>query len=67
MRLSEKALKAIRDQPAIKLKLALVLNCSEGTINRYIRENSDNLTKAAAFEVIQKATGLLTGILLIDN
>jgi hypothetical protein len=38
--------------------LALALGCSEGSINRYIRENDDNLTKAAALEVIRKETGL---------
>jgi hypothetical protein len=59
MQLTKAALKAILDHsPGIKLKLALALNCSEGSINRYIRENDDNLTKAAALEVIRKETGL---------
>jgi hypothetical protein len=44
--------------PGIKSKLALALDCSEGTINRYIRENDDNLTKAAALEVMRNETGL---------
>ncbi|HZE85245.1 MAG TPA: hypothetical protein VE035_13115 [Puia sp.] len=59
MRLTNVALEAIRlHSPGIKSKLALALHCSEGSINRYIRENDDNLTKAAALEVIRQETGL---------
>lgn len=59
MKLTDAALQAIRDHsPAIKSKMALALNVSEGTINRYIRDNSDNLTKAAALKVIRQVTGL---------
>lgn len=59
MKLTKLALQAIiQHSPGIKLKLALALGCSEGSINRYIRENDDNLTKAAALEVIRKETGL---------
>lgn len=59
MRLTDIALQAIKDHsPAIKSKLALALNCSEGSINKYLRDNSDNLTKAAALQVIRQETGL---------
>ncbi|HEY4062253.1 MAG TPA: hypothetical protein VGM30_10150 [Puia sp.] len=58
MKLTNIAIQAIARSSGIKLKLALALNCSEGSINRYIRENDDNLTKAAALEVIRKETGL---------
>ena len=59
MRLTKIALEAIRQHsPGIKSKLALALNCSEASINRYIRDNDDNLTKAAALEVIRKESGL---------
>jgi hypothetical protein len=59
MKLTKLALDAIHQHsPGIKSKLALVLNCSESTINRYIRGNDDNLTKAAALEVIRKVSGL---------
>jgi len=59
MKLTKRAIASILlHSPDIKLKLALALGCSEGTINRYIRENDDNLTKAAALEVIRKETGL---------
>lgn len=36
--------------PGIKSKLALALRCSEASINRYIRENDDNLTLAVIVE-----------------
>jgi hypothetical protein len=59
VKLTEAALEAIRaHSPGIKSKLALALNCSEGSINRYVRDNSDNLTKAAALKVIRQETGL---------
>jgi hypothetical protein len=59
MRLTKIALEAIRQHaPGIKSKLALALNCSEASINRYIRDNDDNLTKAAALEIIRKESGL---------
>lgn len=59
MKLTKLAIRSIlQHSPGIKLKLALALGCSEGSINRYLRENDDNLTKAAALEVIRKETGL---------
>jgi adenosine/AMP kinase len=58
-RLTQKALNAIRENsPGIKSKLALALNCSEASINRYIRDNDDNLTKIAVLEIIEQDTGL---------
>lgn len=68
MKLTKKALQSIfQHSPGIKLKLALALNCSEGSINRYLRENDDNLTKAAALEVIRKETGLTDDEILEKN
>ena len=59
MKLTKLAIESIlQHSPGIKSKLALALGCSEGSINRYLRENDDNLTKAAALEVIRKETGL---------
>ena len=34
------------------------LGCTEFTIARYIQKNSDNLTKAAAMQIIREVTGL---------
>jgi hypothetical protein len=56
MKLSQKALKAINN-PATRRRLMDVLDCTEFTISRYIQKNSDNLTKAAAMQVIRGVTG----------
>jgi len=57
MKLSPKALKAINNPDARRL-LMDALGCTEFTIARYIQKNSDNLTKAAALQVIRDVTGL---------
>jgi hypothetical protein len=57
MKLSQKTLKAINN-PATRRRLMDVLDCTEFTISRYIQKNSDNLTKAAAMQVIREVTGL---------
>lgn len=58
MKLTKTALEAVKDSTRCKTRLALALDCSVFTIDRYIGTNSDNLTKAAALEVIQEETGL---------
>ena len=65
-KLKEIALRAIQ-QPAIKSKLARALSRSEGTINRYIRENDDSLTKSAALRIISEETGLTEKEILEKN
>jgi hypothetical protein len=57
MKLSQSALKAINN-PGARRRLMDVLRCTEFTIARYIQKNSDNLTKAAAMQVIRQVTGL---------
>lgn len=57
MQLTQKAIKAINN-PATRRRLMDVLECTEFTISRYIQKNSDNLTKAAAMQVIREVTGL---------
>ena len=57
MKLSQKALKAINN-PVTRRRLMDVLGCTEFTIARYIQKNNDNLTKAAAMQVIKEETGL---------
>ena len=56
MKLSRKALKGI-NTPITRRRLMDILGCTEFTIARYIQKNSDNLTKAAALEVIREVTG----------
>lgn len=66
MRLTKKALKAINTK-FIRPKLALALNISEVTMIRYISTNSENLTKAAALNVIKETTGLTDEEILETN
>lgn len=63
MKLTQKALKAI-NTPITRRRLMDVLGCTEFTIARYIQKNSDNLTKAAALQVIREATGMSDGEIL---
>lgn len=60
MKLSQVALERIRDRKnkKVKIYLALALDKSVQSIYRYIEDNSDDLTKAAALAVIRKETGL---------
>jgi hypothetical protein len=58
MRLTKTALDAI-NTPAIRRKLMEALgDVAESTIYRYIANNDDNLTKAAALKVIREETGM---------
>lgn len=58
MKLTHKAIEAIRNDKRARARLQLELDKSEYTINRYIETNDDNLTKAAALKVIREETGL---------
>lgn len=57
MKLTKVALDRINTKE-IRPLLALALRKSESTILRYIYNNEDDLTKAAAMQVIRKETGL---------
>ena len=56
-KLTTKAISAI-NKPKPRIRLALALDCTEQTIRTYIKDNSDNLTKASALQVIREETGL---------
>lgn len=58
MKLSAESIKSLTTRT--KNRLALELDCSVQTIDRWIRENEGNgdLTKAAALKVIREETGL---------
>lgn len=59
MKLSKAAILALRGlTPEQKKELANAVGVSDKTIYRYISDNDDNLTKAAALEYIRKVTGL---------
>ncbi len=57
MKLTKKAREIIWDM-SIRMKIALAMTCSDATIKRWIHDNDDNLTKAAALAVIKQETGL---------
>lgn len=57
MKLTENALKAINNKDT-RRRLSEVLDCTDQTIMRYIKDNDDNLTKAAALAVIREDTEL---------
>lgn len=56
MKLTKKALKAIKSKHLYPY-LAIALNVSTNAIYRYVRNNDDDLTKAAALKVIREHTG----------
>lgn len=59
MRLSRIAILAVKGaSPAIIKKLAEAIGVSEASVYRFINDNDDNLTKAAAIKVIEQETGL---------
>lgn len=57
MKLKKEILNAI-NTPQTRHLLMDTLGVTEFTIARYIQKNSDNLTKAAAMQVIRQITGL---------
>lgn len=73
MRISDIAILALKGTGADGIeKLADALDVSTRTVYRYIDENDDNLTKAAALQVIRGITGLpdteiLTGTVQQQN
>lgn len=58
MRLTFKALQEVKRSKRLRARLALALNKSEFSIQRYIKDNAENLTLAAAMAVIREETGL---------
>ena len=59
MKLSKLAILAVKGAcPCIVKDLADALSVSEKSIYRYINDNDDNLTKAAALIVIRNTTGM---------
>lgn len=59
MRLSRIAILAVRGaSPGIIEKLAEAIGVSKPSVYKYINENNDGLTKAAALKVIREETGL---------
>lgn len=58
MKLTQIAIDQIKSNKRLRALLALALDKSDFTIQRYITTNDDSLTKAAAMQVIREETGL---------
>jgi plasmid maintenance system antidote protein VapI len=59
MRLSRISILAVKGaSPGIIKRLAEAIGVSEPSVYRFINDNDDNLTKAAALKVIREETGL---------
>lgn len=58
MKLSKLALQKITDSRSLPKKLQEALGVSRVTMWKYLKDNSDELTKAAAMKVIREETGL---------
>lgn len=58
MRLSELGITILRGSEKIRERLRASFDITSTTVNRWVRENDDNLTKAAALSIIREETGL---------
>lgn len=58
MKLSELGIVVLRGSDKIKERLMETFGITINTVNRWIRENNDNLTKASALFIIREETGL---------
>lgn len=58
MRLSETALQRINDSRSLPKKIKDALGVSRVTMWKYLKENSDELTKAVVLKIIREETGL---------
>ena len=66
MKLTALALKKIKE-PKVRMQIALALGVTDRSIINYIKRNDDELTKAAALEVIRKETGLSDDQILVKE
>lgn len=66
MKLTKKALQKIKE-PAIRMRIAVALGVTDQAVIKYIKRNSDNLTKAAALQIIRDETGLKDSEILTEE
>lgn len=67
MKIKRKILEKINASTKLKTQLALALNKSVFSIQRYIDENDDNLTKASVLKVIREELGLSDSQILEES
>jgi transcriptional regulator with XRE-family HTH domain len=67
MKLTQKALAMIKADAVQRLDIAKALGVSDQTLMRYIKDNDDELTKAAALVEIRRITGLKDDQILVKD
>lgn len=67
IRLSEKAISAVKKSLSAKNRLQYELNCSFLTIMRWLKKNDSKLTTAQSLRIISEETGLTIDDLLEEN
>jgi len=67
MVLKATVLATLRNHKHAKNRLALELNKSSYTIEKWIRDNDDSLTKAAAMKIIREELGLTDSEILEEE
>jgi predicted transcriptional regulator len=58
MKIKKEILLLIQTSGNMRMRIAIALGVSESTVRRYVAENSSDLTKAAAIQVIKDMTGI---------
>lgn len=66
MILSDRAITEVRGNTRLKNLIAAEAECHFSTIDRWVKDNSDNLTKASILNLIHKETGIPISELLTE-
>lgn len=67
MGLSEKAMRALKDNLRLRNMITVQEECHYTTVERWMRENNDNLTKASILNLIHNETGIPISELLSEK
>jgi hypothetical protein len=67
MKLSQIALQKILDSKSLPKKLQAVLDVSRVTMWKYLKDNDENLTKAAVIKILREETGLSDSEILEES
>lgn len=67
MKIKASVLKRISEHKGLRARLCEEMNKSYFTVNRWINENDDNLTKATALKIIRDELGLSDAQILEES
>ncbi len=67
MKIKKSVLKKVAESQGCRNRLMEALNISQPTMSRYVQDNDDNLTKAAALKVIGEYFNLTNEQMLEDE